>query len=217
MAAVISKENLSAYERWELDCFDSAPGHGTLALTTAEQVEGIHQLAREEGFAAGYREGAARAAAESARLAALACAFEQASEGFEERLAGELIDLALELGRQMLAQALKVRPELLLPVVREAIRQLPSQGDSRRLLVHPEDAALLRAQAQDLLARGGWHVTENTAIGRGGCRIETSHGQIDATLEARWQRTLAEIGRDDRWLATEDETRRDSDGNNKRD
>jgi len=35
---------------------------------------------------------------------------------------------------------------------------------------------------------------------RGGCRIESANSEIDATLDVRWKRIVAALGRDDAWL-----------------
>jgi flagellar assembly protein FliH len=35
---------------------------------------------------------------------------------------------------------------------------------------------------------------------RGGCRFLTGSSEIDATLENRWRRIVAALGRDDAWL-----------------
>ena len=46
----VPKEQLSAYQRWEMNSFD-------VNLPTADDVERIHLQARQEGYSAGYQEG----------------------------------------------------------------------------------------------------------------------------------------------------------------
>jgi flagellar assembly protein FliH len=43
-------------------------------------------------------------------------------------------------------------------------------------------------------------VVEDPQIERGGCRLETPSTEIDATLETRWRRVIASLGRDDPWI-----------------
>jgi flagellar assembly protein FliH len=93
-----------------------------------------------------------------------------------------------------------VRPEFVLPVVQEAIRALPHFSQHARLVLNPEDGALVRAHLGDQLAQSGWQLVEDARMQRGGCRIETAHGQIDASLASRWHRVLAALGQDSRWL-----------------
>lgn len=200
--AIIPKEQLSAYQRWELDSFDGiAPGKNpAVVLPTAAPVERIHQQAREEGRAAGYQEGRGQAQAEALRLQALLESLERELHQFDLHLAQDLLSLALGIAKQMLCQALKVRPELVLSVVQEAIGCLPRFNQHAHLLLHPEDAALVRSSLGEQLSHSGWKILEDAQIGKGGCRVETASSQIDATLPGRWQKVLGAIGQEGNWL-----------------
>ncbi len=194
-------EGLTAWQRWEAPNF-AAGGlrPGDIALPTASQLEEIQRQAREEGFQSGYTEGVQKATQENLRLAALFDALEQK---MDEQVAQELLDLSLDVARQMLHQALKVQPELLLGVVREAIGTLPHFNQGAHLVLHPDDAALVRERMGEQLAHSGWKIFEDTRVERGGARIETANSQIDASLETRWKRVLAALGQDTSWLVQE--------------
>lgn len=200
--AVIPKEKLSAYQRWELRSFDAAGGNRDAAalLPTAEQVERICEQAREESHAAGYAQGKAQAQAEAERLQALLGNLERELQRLDQHVAQDLLALSLDVARQMLCQAFKVRPELVLPVVQEAIRCLPHVNQHAHLILHPDDAALVRSHRGEQLAHSDWKIIEDARIERGGCRVETGSAQIDATVSSRWQRVLAAIGQDGGWL-----------------
>ncbi|MBI3529267.1 MAG: flagellar assembly protein FliH [Betaproteobacteria bacterium] len=198
---LIPKEQLSAYERWELNSFDVPGKRGPVALTTAAQVEKIHQQARLDGYQTGLNEGRQRAGSEAERLAALARAFSSETAELDQRLAQQVLDVALDVARQMLRGALEVRPELILPVIQEAIRSLPVLGEERCLRLHPQDVALARELAgESLTVVSGWTIVEDAAITRGGCVVCTSHGEVDATLDARWRRIVGTLGREGGWL-----------------
>lgn len=198
-SGVIPKEHLSAYERWEMNRFDE-PAPREVKLTTADQVEQIHQQAVEDGRKAGYEEGRKRAAAEAARLSQLAAAFTRETAELDQQLARHTLDLALEVARQMLRTALEVRPELVLPVIREAIQGMATPGGERFLHLHPEDARIAREHLDDLLDGTGWKIMEDAGIARGGCRTSTALGEVDATLDTRWRRIVATLGVDTGWL-----------------
>ena len=192
---------LSAYQRWEPDSFDRPkPGHPSVALPTAAQLERVQQQAQQEGYAAGYREGGERAAAEAARLQQLAGALTQESQQLDQRLADDLLGLALAISRQVLRQALKLRPELILAVINEVLGQVPQTQQRAQLALHPEDAALVRTRLGEQLARCGWEILEDGGLLRGGCRVHTPDCDIDATLERRWQRVVAAIGNEHAWI-----------------
>ena len=198
---LIPKEQLSAYERWELNDFDAPGQRGPVSLTTVAQVEKIHQQAQLDGYQAGLREGRQRAGLEVERFAALAAAFSSATDELDQQLAQQLLDVALDVARQMLRGTLEVRPELILPLIQEAIRSLPILGDARCLRLNPQDAALARELAgESLTVASGWTIVEDAAMKRGGCVVSTSHGEVDATLEARWRRIVGTLGREGGWL-----------------
>lgn len=204
---IIPKEKLSAYQRWELNSFDESaqmeadPG---VALPTAEEIENIHQQAyqagHQEGLVAGYQEGKEKAALELARLAQLMSALDGSLQRFDDDLTQNLLSLSLDIARQMLREALRVRPELVLPVIREAVNSLPHAGQHPHLRLHPDDAALVRSLMEDELNHFHWKILEDGRVERGGCLVEAASSEIDATLETRWKRVLAALGREGGWL-----------------
>lgn len=196
---IIPKEQQSAYQRWEMNSFDGAASTA-VPLPTAAEVENIHQQAYQEGFASGYREGKGRVDAEIARLAQLMTALDQALFQFDETLMQNLLSLALDVAKQMLREALRVKPELVLPVIREAVGSLPQASQHPHLNLHPEDAALVRSLMADELNHFHWKLLEDNRVERGGCRVETVNSEVDATVENRWKRILAALGRDGAWL-----------------
>jgi len=218
MSDPVAKERLTAYQRWELPSFDAAQKDieelAATTLPTAAEVEHIHQQAHEEGYQAGYAEGAQRARDEeqkacdaeqkardeAGRLAALIEVLDNELQQVDEQVAQNLLDLSMELAKQMLQQALKVKPELLLSVVNEAIGELPHFSQHAHLILHPADAELVRSKMGEQLVHTGWKIFEDAQMDRGGCKVETAHSQIDASLATRWKRVVASIGQDNSWL-----------------
>jgi len=208
MSNIVPKEQLSAYQRWEMDVFDDAHGSGALALPTAEGIEQIQLQAHQEGYQEGlqegreqgYREGGAQALQEAQRLGQLLVKVNEALQQLDEAMAQQMLELSLAIARQMLRQALPVIPELVLPIIQEAINSLPQSNQQPQLILHPLDAALVRSHLEAELAHGHWRVMEDSQIARGGCRLETAQSEIDATLESRWKRILESLGQSGDWL-----------------
>jgi len=111
------------------------------------------------------------------------------------------MELALHLAKGMLKNALQVKPELILPIVREAIEYLPVLQQPALLILNPEDAPVVREGIAEELDKGGWRVIEDPTIARGGCKVDTASNQIDATVQARWQRMTHALGKDLDWMA----------------
>jgi flagellar assembly protein FliH len=62
------------------------------------------------------------------------------------------------------------------------------------VFLHPQDYAALRAEFDaDGLFKGCRFIAD-ARIARGGCRVETAQGEVDATLATRWDRALAAVG-----------------------
>lgn len=240
---LVPKEQLSAYQRWEMTSFGderpssvakraaaaASPSVPMAPMVTAEEAERIRHNAAQEGYAAGheaglaqgqdqgyengmalgYSEGHAQALAEGRAEAARETAWlRQVAENFgtavthaNELVAQDVLDLALDLGKAILKTALAARPELLLPVVRDAIDYLPNLQQPALLHLDPEDLLLVREHIGEELAKAGWRLVEDPNIGRGGCRVETGSNQVDAAIAGRWQRLAASLGRDLDWLA----------------
>lgn len=184
-------------------------GNGQVPLPTAEAIELMHQQAHQEGYregleqgrTQGYREGQEQARQEAQRLDDLLNQVNATLQQLDQEMSQQLLDLALGIARQMLRQALVIRPELVLAVVKEAINNFPQANQHPQLILHPQDAALVRSSLEAELAHGHWRVAEDSQIEPGGCRLETAHGELDATLERRWQSVLESLGQNGDWLA----------------
>jgi flagellar assembly protein FliH len=176
---------------------------------SVEEVEAIREQARldgyEEGHAAGHADALALGKIESAKelehLRALTDSFGTAVQQADQLIANDVLELALQLAKGMLKTALQVKPELVLPIVREAIEYLPVLQQPALLVLHPDDAAVVREGIGEELAKGGWRVIEDASVGRGGCKVDTASNQIDAQAASRWQRLTHALGQNVDWLA----------------
>jgi flagellar assembly protein FliH len=106
------------------------------------------------------------------------------------------------LAKAMLKSALAIRPDLILPIVSEAVHYLPSVQQPALLSVNPEDAVIVKQYMGEALLKAGWRIAEDKHIERGGCRVETASNQIDATTSTRWQRISSALDKNNDWLET---------------
>lgn len=208
---MIPKEQLSAYQRWELDSFEEAtPRDPGFIIPTAQEIEQIHQNAHQEGYAAGrqqgydegYRQGIGEASAKANQIQSILSNFNLELEQLDQEIARDILDLALTIAKQVLHQALDANPEMLLSIIRESLSQLPPFNQHAHLMLNPLDAPLVREQMGDQLEHTGWKILEDPRIERGGCKIETTTNQVDASLSNRWQRVVSAIAGTNSWLNT---------------
>lgn len=209
--AISQKEHLTAYERWELASFDSHPG-GTrqegakksTSLDIEAELKIIRQQAHDEAYKlgqdAGYAAGGQQARSEAAQIHALLQNLQDALNLVDEQVAQSLLDLSLEIARRMVGETLQAKPEVILKIVSNAISNLPHFNQNAHLILHPDDAELVRKQMGEQLSHVGWKFFTDSQIRRGGCRVETAHSHVDATTEARWKRIVESIGQDKLWL-----------------
>lgn len=225
---LIPKEKLTAYQRWEVAAFaaeqraaqlppepppleppprpavviepELAPPEPAVVLPTAKDVEHIEEEARAAGYAAGYAAGSTTARDAVTTLAALMDNLQQALGEIDQNVADQLLTLAIEIANQVLRQSLRVRPELLLPVVREAVSTLHGHHGQPLLFVNPQDAALVRSHLGERLSHASWRIIDDSTVSAGGCRVELGAGEVDATLETRWRRVIEAIGVSQEWL-----------------
>lgn len=183
-----------------------------IVYPTVEELEAIREEARtsgyEEGHEAGHADGhkealdAGKKVTDEAleHVRALADSFSTALREADQLIANDVLELALQLAKGMLKSALPAKPELIIPIVREAIEYLPVLQQPALLVLHPDDAEVVKAGIGEELTKGGWRVVIDASIGRGGCKVDTASNQIDATAAARWERLTHALGKDIGWL-----------------
>ncbi len=154
------------------------------ARRQAEEIVAAARQARDEAVAEGRRQGYEEGAALWAD--ALRAARVRVAEA-ARRAQPEIVRLALRVAEKILRQRIEARPDAIVPMVDEALRAFLAQNQSRVVLrVHPTDEKVLAAHRQRWLERnptiGGIVVVPDEAIGRGGCRLESESGTVDATF-----------------------------------
>jgi flagellar assembly protein FliH len=160
-----------------------------------EEADIIRGQARQEAYAAGLAEGRA-AALEELRPAvtAIVAAAEQArtlQDDAAVRLERDAVELALAIAEKALVAAVEVQPERVVDVVRGALRLLVER-ERVHVFVNPEDLEIVREAVGELTASLGGiehlEVQAERRVARGGARLRTAEGEIDATLPTKLER-----------------------------
>lgn len=159
------------------------------------EAEVQHAAGYQAGFAEGIEQ--ARIAAFAEVESAIAClrgaeaGLAHRTEELEEEIVPAAATLAIEVAARVLRAAVSVQPERVIDVVRGAMRRAV---DRERLVVrvNPEDLAICREAAPDLLATiggiGRLDFFDDQRVTRGSCILETNAGDVDATFESQLER-----------------------------
>ncbi len=108
-----------------------------------------------------------------------------------EEVRPQLIQLALKVAEKILRSHIEVHPESVVAMVEEALVATHGvRGGQIFIHAHPEDANTLDSRFSILRERDnryqGLQVIGDAKISRGGCRIETDFGTIDASVETQF-------------------------------
>ncbi|WP_028694538.1 flagellar assembly protein FliH [Pseudomonas cremoricolorata] len=220
---LIRARDLEGVDVWALPSFDPAPPPAAevpeepqpveeeieevpieqVQPLTLEDLEAIRQEAYNEGFATGEREGfhstqlKVRQEAEVALSAKLA-SLEQVMQHLLEPIAEQdtqiergLVHLVSHIARQVIGRELHTDSSQITQVLREALKLLPMGAENIRIHLNPQDfvaAKALRERHEEQ-----WKLLEDESLLPGGCRIETAHSRIDASMETRMEKAVAQL------------------------
>lgn len=209
------KDQQTAYERWEMSQFNETDSNiGGVktkqreSLAESKEVSKIFESVRQdaynkgmqEGFAVGMAKARQQSIVEKEHFIKLTQSFNEALEQADEQIAEEVLSLALDIAKSMLKAKLNIDPAAVLPVVVDAIHYLPYIQKPARILVHHDDAQIIREYLGDEIASQQWQILEDSNIERGGCLVETGANQIDASNEVRWKRISDALAQNNNWL-----------------
>lgn len=205
-ARFIPREELGSFESWSPGSLD-APAEPAPAAADAAAIQAQLAAARQAGYHDGYRDGLvaldsfkhAFARQTAAQVGQLVAAFDAELAALEPQMAQALTEAALQLARGVVRSELHARPELVAEVAQQALAAVLLSARHIRVLVHPDDLPLVEAGATELLAARGARLLPAAEVARGGCRVESDLGRIDASIEARWRQAAAMFGSELGW------------------
>ncbi|WP_339650647.1 flagellar assembly protein FliH [Halopseudomonas pelagia] len=170
---------------------------------TVEELEQIREEAYNEGFATGEKDGfhsgqlkgqqEARVKLD-ARMDELEKVMIQLLEPMREQddqIEDMLLKLVETMVREVIQRELKTDSSQITAVLRGALKALPMGAENIRIYLNPADfdaAKALRERHEEK-----WRLLEDDQLLPGGCRIETEHSQLDATLETRLQQITTQL------------------------
>lgn len=197
--------------------------NGTQQMPTAAQLEKLQKQAHDEGFEQGRQEGQSYGHNEGLEegrekvremlgtLDGLLEKLDQPFEDLDDQVESEIVSLVISMVRQLVRREIRMDPKHVVGVVREALAILPVNSRNIRVILHPEDADLVREAYTMGDIDQKWQIVEDPVVQRGGCRVTTDTSQVDATLESRLNALIAPLLAGERRRDASDEAEADHD------
>jgi flagellar assembly protein FliH len=166
-----------------------------IIMQAQHEAETLRYEAHAQGVTSGREEGREQARQE---LLPSLVAFAQAGqslivleEHLIERFTPQLVRLALDIAERVVGKQVEGDPRIVASVLERARAELP-QARFVRIWLHPLDHQTLVELRPDLVwvgEKGGRkvEVLSSEEIERGGCRVETEMGTVDATIPVQMQ------------------------------
>jgi flagellar assembly protein FliH len=212
-------EEIGAAEPWSFGAVDTASLLLAAQVKVREEVSDQVKLdaLKQEGYAEGFVQGQAQTRLEAQRQITdfIANQGQEAAQNFaqlftsvqaqqadsEQVMARGVLELACELARQVLRQELSVNPQALRPVIREALGLLATENKSALVRLNPADLVVLEEAVRAEFSSLSLTLLADTTLTRGGCVVESAGTVVDASLEKRWMRAIANLGLNSPWEA----------------
>lgn len=220
----IPGEEVVEAEQWRFGAVDTA----ALALAAKARAQedakeqAFAEVARQEGYAEGLVHGREQALQEAqAQIAAFqAGQGQEAARNFaslfvaaesqlgeaQQLMAQGVLELACEIARQVLRQELSVNPNLLTPVIHEALELLVADSKAAVVRLNPRDHEVVKAVVEQEFPGMTLSLRADPRVSRGGCLVEAAGTVIDGSLEKRWMRAVGRLGLNLPWESSTDES-----------
>ena len=179
----------------------------TLAASHQTEIKAQVAAARTQGYQDGYRDGLVAlesfkqsfASQTSHQIGQVVLALDTELGALEQQLASSVARVATELARQVVRSELSMRPALVAQVAREAVNAVLMSARQITVMLNPDDHALVAAGCEEALSARGARLLSQPSIARGGCRVESDAGVIDARIQARWAQATHALGTGLQW------------------
>jgi flagellar biosynthesis/type III secretory pathway protein FliH len=165
--------------------FDSGPdryGGRPHELTSKEKLAKIESAAFDKGYADGLH--AVGAAAK--RLDAVITGIDDFRNKKTIELLPDIVELAADIATKIIHVSIEKDREIIVSVVREAIRKLGGWEEKLMIRVNPADYDIMLTNLEVLREESRLRditIEPSASISPGGCYIETPSGEVDARIE----------------------------------
>ena len=208
----IPREEIEGVAAWHFSAVDGsdehlhAPASDKNEGVTSEVLQEARQQAYAEGFERGHEAGGQevrdaleatvrKTAEETAvRMAQLLHNTREQLSKSEDQISRHILELSIDLARQVVRQEITTNTQHLRPVIAEALSQLVEDGLPATVRMNPSDLAMMQGALSENMGKTPPTFKADPAISPGGCLIESASTTVDATIEKRWARAVGNLG-----------------------
>ena len=165
--------------------------------------------AEEQGQQTGYEAGWSAAHNERVALIQAAQTLEDEFERLKGGLSEKLLDLVILVSKKVIVDTVKLHPEQASELLKQVLETMQLHSTAVTLRAHPNTIRILESQFGDQQMLGNLRMIEDPKQLQGGFILQHPEGEIDMTMQTRWQRATEALGRDT--PITPDELNNDSD------
>jgi flagellar assembly protein FliH len=220
-SSFIPAEDVVEASGWNFDPVDQAALRFAAKVRAQAEAEDrardnqAHQAGFEEGYAQGHAQGHALATLEgqrqiqeyidtqgqdaAQRFLTLFKSAQQQVEQSQQAMAKGVLELACELARQVLRHELTTNPNVLQPVVREALSMLTVDTKMAAVRMNPVDLDVFADDLKSEFPNLNLSLVPDATITTGGCLVEAAGTVVDGSVERRWHQVVASLGLESRW------------------
>lgn len=215
---IIPGEEIDAVAQWRFADVDAAAlllEQRDREREADERLETVRQQIRAEAYAEGFQQGHAQALLEAQKqvsdyiegqgrdtalhFASLIESTREQLQAGEQEAAQAVLELACELARQVLRHEVSINPNVLLPVIREALGTLFADSRAVQIRLNPLDLDVLQDILREEFPDLSVTLRPDAALKRGGCVVECAGTLIDGRLEKRWAQAVGRLGQNLSW------------------
>ncbi len=153
-----------------------------------EEAQGEAERLKAQGLAEGRRQGAVETASMMRSYEELLGHIQEQRADLHRQFETDIIILVKAMTEQLANHEVTVNPRVIQACLRHAMGFVVEQSEVR-VRLHPEDFQRIKAAGLEepslLEGRSQVHLIEDLTVSMGGCFLESSFGEIDATLECR--------------------------------
>lgn len=217
----IPGESIGEVSGWEFAAVDQQSDRFAAKLRAQAMQEAFEkeELLRQAGFSDGYAQGFAKGHAQGCLEGQqqlddyVATTGAQAAEHFgqvfasaraqleelEQSIAAGVLDIACALARQIVRQELSVNPNVLQPIIREALSTLVLDNRPAVVRLNPVDSDVFADTIRESFPGLSLTLIPDADVTQGGCLVECAGTVVDGTVEKRWERAVAALGMRSQW------------------